>query len=61
MANQLVDSRGKEPDYMCGPFKETELRGINPVAREVGIIVNTEAVCKNDVLEATVLPNVFIL
>lgn len=61
MANQFVNGCGEKSDYVRGAFEGLELGGVDPVAGKVGIIVDTETVGKDDVLEAAGLSDVFIL
>lgn len=61
MADQFVNGCGEKSDYMRGAFIESKLGGVDPVAWEVGILVDTKTVRKDDILEAAGLPNMLVL
>ena len=46
---------------MDGAFEELELRGVDPIAGTVEVVVNTETVRENDVLKATGLSDILVL
>ena len=61
MADQFVNSCGEKSDYMRGAFEELELGGVDPVARKIGVVVDTKTVCEDDVFETIRLSDVFVL
>ena len=61
MADQFVNRCSEKSDYVRGAFEELELGGVDPVARKVGVVVDTKTVREDDVFEAKGLSDVFIL
>lgn len=61
MADQFVNGCGEISDYVCSAFEEPEFGGVNPIAGKVGVVVDAEAVCKDDVLEAAGFSDVIVL
>lgn len=61
MADQFVNHCGEKSDYVRGAFEELELGGVDPVARKVGVVVDTKTIRDDNVFEANGLSNIFIL
>lgn len=51
----------EKSDYVRSAFEEFELRGVNPVAGQIGIVIDTKTVRENNVLKAAGFSDVFVL
>lgn len=61
MAEKLVDGRGEKSDNVRTGFEALELGGLDPVAREMRVVVDGKAIRINDVFETVVLPDAVVL
>lgn len=61
MAEKLVDDRGEKSDNVRTGFEALELGGLDPVAREIWVVVDGKAIRINDVFETVILPDVVVL
>lgn len=61
VAEQFMDGSGEKSHNMRGVFEERELGGENPVAGEVGIVVDAETVREDNFFEAVGLSDVIVL
>lgn len=56
-----MDGSGEKSHNVRGVFEECELGGVDPVAGEVGVIVDAETVREDNVFEAVGLSDVIVL
>jgi len=61
MAETLMDGRGEKSDNVRTAFEVLQLGGLDPGAREIGVVVDRKTIRKNNVFETVVLPNVVVL
>ena len=61
MTDQFVDCCGNISYYVCGFSEELQLGGFDPVARNVGIVVDTETVRQDNILGAASFSDALVL
>jgi hypothetical protein len=61
VADQFMNSSGEKSHNVRSILEELELGGVNPVTGNVRVIVYTETIRENNVLEAMSLSDVFVL
>lgn len=61
MADQFMNGSGEESHNVRGVLEKLELGAVNPVAGKVRVVVDAETISEDNVLEAVVLSDVFVL
>jgi hypothetical protein len=61
VANEFANGCGEKANYLRGALEEFRLRRVYPVAWKVGVVIDTETVRKNNVLEATGFADALVL
>lgn len=61
VTKKLVDSSGDVSDCVRALLKTLQLRGEDPITRQLGVVVGTETIRQHNVFEAAGFSNIFVL